>query len=160
MKKEKKAFSASQSSLFKRFALFLCLSHLAVAALLFLDMLFDQGDVLIHNIFYYLLLGAMPLLSSVATPAICAAFVLRLKDCMVRLIWILVGAVSISSFIPTLLQYIDQFQLYTLDYILLISLWETIKAVLFELLITALALLVSYLLLKKHGKEPYLEKFT
>lgn len=160
MKKEKKTFSASQSRFMKRLALFLCLAHLGVCALIFLDMLFDPSDVLIHNAFYYVLMGITPLLLTVAVAAICAALVLRLKDCMIRLIWTQVGAVSISAFVPTLLQYIDQFQVYTLDYILLISLWETVKAVIFSFVITAIALQVSYLLLKKHGKEPYLEKFT
>ena len=160
MEKEKKAFPASQSRFIKRIALFLCLSHLGVCALIFLDMLFDSGDVLIHNIFYYVLMGITPLLLTVAVAAICAALVLRLKACMIRFIWIEVGAASISTFIPTLLQYIDQWQVYTLDYILLISLWETVKAVFFTLFIVAIALQVSYLLIKKHGKEPYLEKFT
>lgn len=160
MKQEKKAFTASQSRFMKRLALFLCLAHLGVCALIFLDMLFDPSDVLIHNAFYYVLMGITPLLLTVDVAAICAALVLRLKGCMIRLIWIEVAAASISTFIPTLLQYIDQLQVYTLDYILLISLWETLKAVFFTLLIVAIALQVSYLLLKKHGKEPYLEKFT
>ena len=99
MKKEKKTFSASQSRFMKRLALFLCLSHLGVCALIFLDMLFDSSDVLIHNAFYYVLMGITPLLLTVAVAAICAALVLRLKGCMIRLIWIEVGAVSISAFL-------------------------------------------------------------
>lgn len=159
MNKNKKAYSFAQKRLFKRYALLLCLSHLAIAALMFADMLFDPADVVIHNIFYYFFEGAMPILTTLAMAAIACAFVHPDKGWLRPYILLHLGAVAISSLIPTLLTELDS-GVFTLEVVILISIGEALLDMTFSLAVTGLFLLVCHLLLKKHSRAVFLEKIT
>ena len=158
---QKKASFTPRQILFRRMALFLCVAHFSISALLFLDMLFTSDFVIIHNVFYYFFSGVMPFLTTVATAAVCCAFVLRDKKQFCHYVYLFTLADAISSCAYNFLHNYDELiSQFTFDYVLFLSLWQSLLDILVALLILAVSIFVSYLIVTKRGEAVYLEKFT